>query len=130
MLCQIYEDNIYIKLQVQSPVLLPLCNSLKELPVVFIILLKGLNLGLMLVEKLFSKIICKKKTCNETQTPFVTTTYVLSKAFFHYTTLFTSMIWNESLLLVLAIEAFLPKKCNLSSDGLNDTFHAVHFQHL
>lgn len=39
------------------------------------------------------------------------------------------MIRKERFLLLLAIEAFLPKKCNLFSDGLNDTLHAVHFQH-
>lgn len=74
------EDNTYVKLQVQSPVLLPFCDSLKEFPVVLIILLQGLDLSLMLVEKLFSEIICEKKTCSKTHTPFMTTTYIQSMA--------------------------------------------------
>lgn len=125
---KLMEDNTYVKLQVQSPVLPPFCDSLKEFPVVLIIILQGLDLSLMLVEKLFSEIICKKKTCSKTHTPFMTTTYI--QRLHHCMALFTSMIWNKSLLLLFAVEASLPKKCNLSSDGLNDTFHAVHFQHL
>lgn len=40
------------------------------------------------------------------------------------------MICKKRLVLLLAVEASFPQKGNLSSDGLNDTFHALHFQHL
>lgn len=46
------------------------------------------------------------------------------------TALFTGMIGGESLLLLLAIEALCPKLFDLPSDGLDDTFHTLHFQHL
>lgn len=54
---------------------------------------------------------------------------IFSQRFPPYPISFTCMIRKERFLLLLAIEAFLPKKCNLFSDGLNDTLHAVRFQH-
>lgn len=44
--------------------------------------------------------------------------------------LFTIAIMNKGLLLFLAVEASLPEKGDLGSDGLNDAFHALHFQQL
>lgn len=48
----------------------------------------------------------------------------------NYWTTFTRMICDESLLLLLAIEALSPKLSDLHSDGLNHTSHALHLQHL
>lgn len=94
---------------------------------VIVILLQSLDLSLMQVEKLFSEILCEKKTSPETTAG--QQHKMKSKGFMIIVT-FTSMIRSKRLLLNLAIEAFLPVNRNLTSDGHSETFYAVHFHHL
>lgn len=57
-------SGTHIKLQVQSPRILPFCDSLKEFLVVLVVFLQTPDLSLVQIEKLLSEIIYKIKISN------------------------------------------------------------------